>query len=424
MLIAFKVNNFMSFADEQKLSMIPSLEGPGFISLNNIKLLRAGVIFGANSSGKSNFIKAMAFGKDMALSGISGRFRNKFSRVALENQNKESTFEYTLYSNGHYYSYGFSLVFYKGLFTGEYLYELTEDDQEILLYERKGEEISYHLELNEHARTILSNLKEKILKSGLILHFVDELTDPAFEAFRNIASWFRNKLNIYFQDQEYLLLESDPLRHRERYLHFLKMFDTGITDFEEQKLDLSILETLPLRVQERIRSRLDCPGNMSFALRLSDALYSINRNEGEVEIYAISFRHHNDFAYDFEEESDGTKRLFDLLDIIISPVPNAIYLIDEINRSIHPLLTAEYLRLFKGSLRENNVQILFTTHEVSLLREDLIRRDEIWFMEKQADASSRLFSLDIFKKENQNNLSSSYLSGKYGGVPLFTDEEK
>jgi AAA15 family ATPase/GTPase len=418
MLIAFKVNNFMSFADEQKLSMIPSLEGEGYIRLNKIRLLRSAVIFGANSSGKSNFIKAIAFGKDLILNEPALRFRNKYSRVTPENRNKESTFEYTIYSNGHYYTYGFSIILYQGLFTGEYLYEITEDDREKLLYERRGEAITCTLSSEK-----VAHLQDKIQTSGLILHLSEELTDPIFTPIRYVASWFRNKLKIYFQNQEYLLLESDPLHHRERYLRYLKMFDTGITGFEERKPE-GILETLPLRAQKQISSRLEGRGNLSFALRLEDALYSINRSDGKVEVLEICFRHqHTDSVYDFEEESDGTKRLFDLLDIIISPVSNSVYLIDEINRSIHPLVTAEFLRLFKGSLRENNVQILFTTHEASLLSEDLLRRDEIWFMEKEADAS-KLFSLDIFKKENQVNLASSYLAGKYGGIPLFTGDEE
>ncbi|MDD4000388.1 MAG: AAA family ATPase, partial [Bacilli bacterium] len=151
-----------------------------------------------------------------------------------------------------------------------------------------------------------------------------------------------------------------------------------------------------------------------------EALYTFLYSGDKVEVYEVYLRHQNsELDYEFSEESDGTKRMFDLLDIIISPIPYAIYLIDEINRSMHPLLTEKYLTTFKKCLQENQVQLLFTTHEASLLTETLLRRDEVWFVEKQADNSSRLFSLDIFQRENESDLEKAYLSGHYGGIPLL-----
>ena len=162
--------------------------------------------------------------------------------------------------------------------------------------------------------------------------------------------------------------------------------------------------------------------SVPFGIRLKDALYYIDYSQGP-SLFEVYLKHQNsELEYEFGEESDGTKRMFDLIDIIISPIPNAVYLIDEINRSIHPLLTEQYLLTYKKCLRENNVQLMFTTHEANLLRSELVRRDEVWFAEKQADGSSKIFSLDIFRKENESDLGKAYLSGRYGGIPLLGDE--
>lgn len=108
-----------------------------------------------------------------------------------------------------------------------------------------------------------------------------------------------------------------------------------------------------------------------------------------------------------------------LLDILISNEKNKIYVIDELERSLHPKLTYKFLELFFEHLKENNTQLIFTTHESTIMDQELLRRDEIWFVERNKDNVSHLYSLDRFKERYDKKLSKAYLEGRYGAVPVL-----
>jgi hypothetical protein len=416
MLITFKVSNFLSFSEEQSISMIPSTsENQDLIKIDQIELLRKGVIFGANSSGKSNFIKALAFGKELVLEGFLNKHRNLYSKTLIDNKGKESKFEYTFYMNGKFYSFGFSFILYEGRFTNEFLYEINGDDEEILIFSRNQKEFVWNIvpeaEMEEYKRI----LKEK--PDCLFINLIASAI--GFKNLRDVYCWFRDKLIVNFQNQEFLRLESGFIKSQDSFVKMLKAYDTGISEIRFRKIELDSLRKHGEDMYKRILSEM-ARGHSPFGIRLKDALYNFLNLDGDFEVFELYLRHQNsELDYEFKEESDGTRRMFDLLDIIISPIPYAIYLIDEINRSIHPLLTEKFLLTYKNTLKENFVQLIFTTHEANLLHEELLRRDEVWFVEKQADNSSRIFSLDIFQKENEKDLGKAYLAGRYGGIPLL-----
>jgi len=419
MLVNFKVRNFLSFSDEQSLSMVPSLEeNDDLIKIDNVRLLRKAVIFGANSSGKSNFIKAIAFGRKLVLEGFSAKDRNKFSKILTENKYKESFFEYTFYSRGHFFSYGFSFYLFEGKFRDEYLYVIEENDKDRLVFSRKGKEVEWGNCFRAEEIEVL----EKLLLEDTDRLLVN-IAGTKTELLEYVREWFSDKLIVNFQDQEFLRLESGLMKNRPQFVRMLKKYDTGITEMGFRKIEEEQLKKHGPEIYARIKEEVAESG-APFGIRLKDALYYIDYSQGPV-LFEVYLKHQNsELEYEFGEESDGTKRMFDLIDIIVSPVSNAVYLIDEINRSIHPLLTEEFVLTYKKALRENNVQLLFTTHEANLLREELVRRDEVWFAEKQADASSRIFSLDIFTKENEKDLGKAYLSGRYGGIPLLSSGDE
>jgi AAA15 family ATPase/GTPase len=159
------------------------------------------------------------------------------------------------------------------------------------------------------------------------------------------------------------------------------------------------------------------------SLRTNDAFYNLKGSLGEEpSITTIMLEHGNAFDdFDFSEESDGTRRLFDLLDILISNEKNKVYIIDELERSLHPKLTYKFVELFFNHLKQNNIQLIFTTHESTILDQDLVRRDEVWFVERDKDNVSKLYSLDRFKERYDKKLSKAYLEGRYGAIPVFKD---
>jgi AAA15 family ATPase/GTPase len=123
--------------------------------------------------------------------------------------------------------------------------------------------------------------------------------------------------------------------------------------------------------------------------------------------------------FDYGEESDGTRRLIELLDVIQNDNKGKTFLIDELDRSFHPQMTKKFIETFFKATKDNDTQLLITTHESNLLDLQLLRQDEIWFVERDKDYASRLYSLDNFKVRYDKKIDKNYLEGRYGAVPLF-----
>ena len=127
----------------------------------------------------------------------------------------------------------------------------------------------------------------------------------------------------------------------------------------------------------------------------------------------------NSLSFDFSEESDGTIRLFDLIETLISN-KNKTYIIDELDRCLHPCLTYKFVQTFLDYAKERNVQLIVSSHESRLLDFNLLRRDEVWFVEKNPYGESSIYSLDEYNVRFDQKVDKAYLEGRYGGVPLFT----
>ncbi len=149
----------------------------------------------------------------------------------------------------------------------------------------------------------------------------------------------------------------------------------------------------------------------------------VDRNQ-QVKVTTIRLHHGKSFFdFGFEDESDGTRRIFDLLDMILTSNDDMIFVVDELERSLHPKLTEHFLKLFMQAHDDDKVQLLFTTHESSIMDQSLFRRDEIWFVERDSENSSNIYSLDRFKERYDKILSKSYLEGRYGAIPIFSSFE-
>lgn len=437
MLITFKVNNFLSFASEQMISLVPSLQKSltnHFAKLNDLDILKQAVIFGANSSGKSNFIKAMALGKSIVLEGMSAKHKNLFSKLDPINKTKESMLEYTFFTDGSFYSYGFCFVLYDCRITKEWLFEINpKTDKNKMLFERDLTENTFSTSIrmpvqDKHRfETYLHDMEgnDRVLFVGEMNR--NKQLGESFQVFSRIFSWFKNNLVINMQDIGYSKLSYFTDSYRQKFLELLKMFDTGITEIISEPISFEtfadqvpkkIFDELMAEIAEKAKEGEEC----RFGLRLPQALFGIMvKPDREIDVTATMLKHlHSEMLFEFAEESEGTKRLFELIDILINPHERTIYVIDEIDRSIHPLLVVKYLEFFLEHSRDFLVQILFSTHETNILSQDLFRRDEVWFMEKGEDNSSRIFSLDIFKERLDKKLSTSYLEGNYGGVPIIS----
>lgn len=438
MLVSFKISNFLSFNKEQSFSMVPSLDYESNKSINEIgrvRLLKMGIILGANSSGKSNLLKALAVGANLITNTSPIKYRNYFCKIERENQNKETVFEYSFYTNGMFYTYGFSINLFSGKFLTEYLYyHDVEIDQEKVVFERVSEDntlenlFTYIVDENPNTKKKLSKYIKDFNNSSDSLFITKINLDRSLKIrdFNNVYDYFKNNVKIYFQNIDFKIFDMSFVEYSEEVNELLRYFDTGISEVKSEEVKLEYLEEKDKDAWNSLLSYIDSRkevGDFSFSLRVKQDLYCIHYNEGNISLYKILLKHYGaDLAFEFFEESDGIRRLFDLFDLLLVPKKNSIYLFDELSRSLHPLLIIKFIKTFKRKLEDFPLQLIYTTHEANILKEELIRKDEVWFVSKGKDNASKLYSLDIFKLTNKK-IFDSYLDGNYGAVPIFIRDE-
>ncbi|HEY0829208.1 MAG TPA: AAA family ATPase [Bacilli bacterium] len=446
MLIRFKVENFLSFNEKQEINMIPGKKmrkmKDHIVLVDDFSLLRAATIYGANASGKSNFIEAIRFAKYVITEKVPLSSTKMYCRTQKENANHPTTFEFEFYKNNHFYAYGFSLNLHDQTILTEWLYELFPKKKisEKMLFERETNinriDLSSSGELSDTDKMRFTTYKLDFEdnKSSLFLKEMNRnkkiTRNSKLLFFKNVYEWFNEDLITIFPDQTITNFEyfygSDE---NNRINDIIEVFDTGISKIKVENVTLAqFKERVPSEVAEDIIADLnkkmeesDDKSDFFLSLRSKNAFYNLKGQQGgEPIITTIMLEHGNAFSdFEFSEESDGTRRLFDLLDILINGEKNKVYIIDEMERSLHPKLTYKFIEMFFEVLKDNNIQLIFTTHESTIMDQDLLRRDEIWFVERNKDNVSHLYSLDRFKERYDKKLNKAYLEGRYGAIPIL-----
>jgi len=426
MLIRFKVGNFLSFDSVQELSMISgeTRNHPDHVfSFKDFDVLRISAVYGANASGKSNLIKALSQSKLMITRGMS-IFPNNYFKLIPANGDKPSYFEYELESNGKYYSYGFEIVLSKSKIQSEWLYELKPDGENDIFYQRNGNKITHSFEGDDGTRM---DIYAKDMERSDNLLFLTEMsrktrTDKGrLSVLSEVFEWFNEKVKTI--DMEFvpgsIYAGEDRIRNT---IGLLGALGTGITGASLERVEnaQAILGETPLNLYEKMLRNKD--GHSIVELRASfGKLYNLSISENkELVVSERMFKHGNpDISFNIDEESEGTQRLYDLLHMIVSE-DESIYILDELDIKLHPQLTYRFVELFLREKAGTKCQLIFTTHESYLMDFKLLRRDEIWFVEKEADGSSSLYSLEDFNERTDKRIDKAYLEGRYGGVPLFS----
>ena len=188
-------------------------------------------------------------------------------------------------------------------------------------------------------------------------------------------------------------------------MEFDKIFD-GIPKEEAEKLKIRISNDIQ-----------DEP----VMFKVNNQMYSLRKDkEGNVITTKMMQNHGNDWElFDYLEESDGTQRLFDLIPLFYEYNGNRVIFIDEIDRSFHTNLTRRFLELFYGLTEGDTSQMIATTHDSNLLDLELVRQDEIWFVNRMEDHSSEIYSLNRFKERYDKVIDKEYLLGRYAAIPVF-----
>jgi AAA15 family ATPase/GTPase len=208
----------------------------------------------------------------------------------------------------------------------------------------------------------------------------------------------------------------------------IQTFDTGVSEIKTKEITVEEMsKMIPVEVLSGIFANLKKQMQMTnlpqiqMTWRIDDGFFNIRIKENsEPEITTLVLKHGKSiFDFNFSEESDGTKRLFDLIDMLMTKRQDTVFVVDELERSLHPKLTEHFLKLFMEVHDIVRMQLIFTTHEDTIMDQELFRRDEIWFVERDADNASKIYSLDRFKERYDKKLSKAYLDGRYGTIPVF-----
>lgn len=438
MLVRFSVENYRSFKDRQVFSMVAgkhTRHKEQIITIDGKRLLKAGVIFGANAAGKSNLIKAINFGKNIALNKISiGETINRYFRVDSEYIRKPGVFQYDFWINGHFYSYGFAISYLEAKFISEWLY-LIDGNKEFNVFERNyGEKISTDIKfLNTENRQRFEIYAEdvsdtKSFLSEIVNHRLEELQE--FKPFFDTKLWLDSLIIIFPRTRlknfrQFLM--NDSLESMGKLLNY---FDTGIDSVAGN--EKSVDETLGF-LSEDIRNAVindvreafikneNSERNFSVEITIAGRRFSFSKNEnGDITAAQLMMNHGNlNDLFELTDESDGTRRLFDLIPLYKKGKQNQIILVDEIDRSFHSKLTIEFIQRFFERTEGSKTQLIVTLHDSNVMNLNLLRQDEIWFVERKENHSSEIYSLNKFKERFDRSVAKDYLLGRYGAIPNF-----
>ena len=458
MLRRFNVKNFMSFLCNKEglsdeFSMLPGRVQKMKSHLcddGDKGLLKFAAIYGANASGKSNLIKAITCMKKIIENNSSTGYTDKYCRIGEDNKDKPSYFEAEIFLNKKRYIYGFEVILSQSRFVSEWLAELLSGNNENIIFERDIANDDFTLCKDwENDETLMNRLDiymEDVAteKTALFLHFMNDNKNNFYEKFPQVSilsdvyDWFFGKLVINKPNQPvsgFNYFSSN--QQMENALKIIRTFGTGISDYNIVNIDIDdFLNKVPDMLKDMIIKDIDdymtefernealgsdkIQKDVLITFKLNDELFFMRLENGEAECNALQF-YHGDFynSFCFGEESDGTQRLWELLEVLLTD-EEKIFFIDEIDRCMHPSLTYKFVKNFFELSENKNVQLVVTTHESRLLDFDLLRRDEIWFVKKQENGDSEIYSLEDYNERFDRKIDKAYLEGRYGGVPVFT----
>jgi uncharacterized protein len=412
MLLQFTVENVLSFRDETVLSLLaaPGVEhAPGqVIEVPGLPrpVLRVAAIYGANASGKSNLVKAMQKAAWLVLVGTPpGRLIDVAPfKLDAEAERKPSRFEFEIWADEARWSYGFSYT--TARIEAEWLYRDAGNGETKVFHRVTDEddvriEIGDALDLDGERRQFLKFVAEGTRPTQL---FLTEATERNVKELERLHEFFLY-LNVYYFPRTTRVLA----KHEEIAsfaVEMLRSAGTGITDLEvveprNEAQNRSLVETLA--------------GLASVRERSAPKLRFLHSVGGASAVFL-----------DEEEESDGTRRIVDLApQWFLLEKRKAITVIDELDRSLHTLLSRNLIERFLATDPATSGQLIFTTHDTNLLDLTLLPYDSIWFVEKGRSGSSSLYSLAEFKPEQLaqlgNKIESGYLHGRFGGTPFLSN---
>lgn len=436
MLIRFAVENFASFKDMTEFNMMASKivrHSDHVASCNGKRVLKSAVLFGPNASGKSNFVKAIFVASQLVLYGLDRiSVFKKYFRLDDACKDKPGVFQFDIFANGHFYSYGFAISYQSQSIVEEWLYNIDKQDDEKCIFLRSStapgvsrirSDLSFSspkekMRFQLYKEDFFSNkMEQRFFLNDIAFRAPSD--NPSYQAFADVFGWF-TRLYVLFPNVKYMGIE-ELLENRDnktKVENLLSYFDTGIKSLSRKPVDFDKIASKLGKSIDRILSALN--GRKSYLCQLDSSLYEFVKEGGRINAYVIMTNHGNSSdLFEFGDESDGTKRLFSLIPIFRDATKESVIVIDELDRSLHTEATKEFIDRYFEISKGVKSQLIATTHDTNLLDLDFLRQDEIWFINRKKDCSSELYSLNAFNERFDKKIEKEYLLGRYGAVPNF-----
>ncbi|MCF7955779.1 MAG: ATP-binding protein [Phycisphaerae bacterium] len=408
MLAEFRVSNYRSFKDEQVLSLIATSEeskGTNSVEVGGYNILKSAVVYGANASGKSNLIKAMATMNEIVSNSAGYKPDQSLPIVpfAFDNKTKTqpSTFEVTFFMEEIRYQYGFSATSKK--ITREWLLSWPKGRSQTW-FERDIEEDEPYFgpSLKGQNKAIWGKVKGNSL-------FLSTAAQWDHEQLSKIYKWFEENfreapskgLGVHLTDEMFFNAKDleDGQETHELGMDLLKKADFGIDGIEIEKIDVDESK-FPKDMPDDIRKYIT-----------------------EYPPYSKKFSHcEGKYTLSFQDESEGTQRFYSLLGpLLVSIVFGYTLFEDELELNMHPLLTRKLIEsVYEFENNQSSAQLVFTTHDTTLLDPELFGRDQVWFTEKDKHGATQLYSLADYKDVRKGEaMQKKYLAGRYGAIPIL-----
>lgn len=423
MILEFTLENYRSFYGKKTLVLeadkaLKECSDTNLFEYNKHTLLRSLALYGANSSGKSNLVSAMHTMARCVLLSVKLNDNEELEYdpfLLLKGNDSPTMFEIVFLKGDYYYRYGFRYNLER--IVDEWLFKKTTPrSKEQMLFVRNEEGIC----VDENNFPEGAGYEEKTNDNRLFLSLCQQLGG---EISRQVISWFQSDFNVIsgLNNQQYRAYSKLFFHKKESLsaeaLDFFQKLRLGFNNILTHEEDPNIPQDLPTELKAIFQRETQGKKNIEL-----DSVHNVYSEKGKV-IGTINFS--------FEDrESSGTNKLFDLSGPIFETLySGAVLVIDELDAKMHPLISQYIIELFNNpETNPKNAQLIFTTHDTHLLSQKILRRDQIWFTEKDAKEQTDIYSLmdivlpDGTKPRNDANYERNYIAGRYGAIPYILND--
>lgn len=421
MIIRFIAKNIYSFKEQTEFNLLPSSRTESLthhkIKQEDITILRYSAIYGGNGVGKTNLIKAISLLEDIVVKGEIPNYNGIKFRIGGNKIAEPITLgaEFIVKQQTYFYT----ITFDKDQVIYEYLAKTANGQDDKIIFERSYSDDGHKIDFGNESITNSDKISysKVISKYDILINILAQKFTDDFEEIKSIYDWFDRDLVVIRPD-----MKAPGLAHifdmDNNIISFAKGLFTnlniGISDIRIHKEEIN-----DSFIKKSLENDLKNDGDFTI-FEIDGEQISIAKESGVFYAKRIIITH-KDSEFYLGEESDGMRRLFDYIPALQNIVTDEkVYIIDEIERSIHPLLIKEIIS--KLALSENvKGQLIFTTHETNLLDQSILRPDEIWLTEKNQEGATEIYPLSDFKIHNTIKIEKGYLEGRYGGIPILSN---